>query len=187
MEVVAVENQGEDVKVKAKPGRKPKTATVEVAGITEADVVEPEVGEEKPQVEVLYKRYRQRATIVDARPHLTNSNLWVVKYSNGRTEEVFDAEFNDRFEAYDDTNQLPDAEVGQTVEHDRQELRRVKVMAGRGLYAYWRGCNPHGHLVGYEVVADNTFSPNMPHYAGKFIEAYEGKPGDKTYIHEKPR
>ncbi len=82
---------------------------------------------------------------------------------------------------------LPDVELGTIVEQQledekRRRLIRVEVLAGKGQIAYWANGAPNGKIVGYKVVADITENAGASHRVGLFIEAYDGKPGGRSWV-----
>lgn len=85
----------------------------------------------------------------------------------------------------DDPEALPVmAQAGAVHVQGTQRLRRVRVRAGRGVYAYWFNNQPNGLDAGFDVVADIVDNPQASHRAGKLIEAHEGKPNSMTWMVE---
>ena len=76
------------------------------------------------------------------------------------------------------------AQAGAVHVQGNQRLRRVRVRAGRGVYAYWFNNQPNGLDAGFDVVADIVDNPQASHRAGKLIEAHEGKPNSMTWMVE---
>jgi hypothetical protein len=72
--------------------------------------------------------------------------------------------------------------LGDTVEQDGVKLRRVKVISGRGNFAYWYKNLPKGEEAGWYVVVDMLDNPMASHRAGRLYEAHEGKPGMDTWL-----
>lgn len=66
--------------------------------------------------------------------------------------------------------------------HDGTNYLRVKVLAGRGAYAFWHRQQPKGELAEYQVIADMTDNPQSSHRAGAFSEPFEGKPGHLGWL-----
>lgn len=73
-------------------------------------------------------------------------------------------------------------QLGDQTELDGAKLRRVKVISGRGNYAYWYKNLPKGEDAGWFVVVDMMDNPMASHRAGRLLEAHEGKPGGEAWL-----
>jgi|SRR6516164_7201955 len=51
-----------------------------------------------------------------------------------------------------------------------QVHRRVRVLSGRGLWAYYVRDEAYTHC----VIADTIFNKQAPHFAGQLVESYRG-------------
>lgn len=68
---------------------------------------------------------------------------------------------------------------------DGSRYMRVRVISGRGGYAYWHRQQPNGKDAGWQVVADVVENFQTPHRAGMFTEPFEGKPGTLAWVRMK--
>lgn len=132
------------------------------------------------------KLFRRKALLVEAIPQ--QNGTWKVLEA-GREVIVERDNFSLLYEAVEveagsflvDAG-LPDMEPGQTVEREGRKMVRVTVIAGSGHTAYWHQAQPHGQSCGFKVVADMVTDPLASHFAGKFVDPFEGKPGTRTWV-----
>lgn len=142
---------------------------------------------DKPQTKPVKKLYRRKPLLVEASQDKAGN--WVVLEA-GRISDVSKDEFNLLYEAVElDDNQtidagLPDMAPGTKIEKDGRKLTRVTVVAGKGSVAYWFNNKPKGDDCDWKVVADSGWS-DLPHFAGKFVDGYEGKPGGRSWVEVK--
>jgi len=77
----------------------------------------------------------------------------------------------------------PDLKPGQYWERpDGSRYLRVRVLAGRGAFAFWHRQQPNGHDVEYQVIADMNDNLQAAHRAGRFSEPFEGKAGAFAWL-----
>ena len=138
---------------------------------------------EKTPVVESRKLFRRKPLLVEATP---NSSGWQVLEA-GREIQVSAEDFLLLYESVDISSDnvdagLPDMEPGATLEKEGRRLIRVVVIGGRGNAAYWHMNKPVGQECGFKVVADMITDPTMSHFAGKFVETFEGRPGTRTWV-----
>lgn len=138
-----------------------------------------------PAPVIIKRLFKRRPLMVEAHP--TSTGFWNVLEA-GREIAIPNDEFELLYELIevDDSKivdaGLPDMPPGTRIEKDGRRLIRVQVVAGRGATAYWNEGKPHGADCGFKVVADLVDNHIASHRAGKFLDAFEGKPGERVWI-----
>lgn len=151
-----------------------------------SELAGPELAGSEPKSAVESRRlFRRRPLLVEAIPQPDGS--WAVSEA-GIISEISGNTFPLLYEAVSveagkavDVG-LPDMAPGSEIEHDGRRLVRVEVIAGRGAAAYWYRAVPCGQDCGFRVVADMTVDPSASHYAGRFLEAWEGGVVKRTWV-----
>lgn len=142
---------------------------------------------DKEQTKEVRKLFRRKPLLVEASS--VAMGIWEVleagkkyKYNSDEFKELYEAVEMDDNKTIDAG--LPDLAPGTKIEKDGKRLVRVSVIAGKGNIAYWFNSKPKGEDCEFKVIADTGWS-DLPHYAGKFVDAYDGKPGGRSWIEVK--
>jgi hypothetical protein len=136
------------------------------------------------QIEERKRLYRRKPLLVEAYPNPnidlnSGEESWIVLEA-GREVSVPKDEFLLLYELVDISPDqtvdagLPDLNPGTVIEKDNRRLIRVEVVSGKGAGAYWYMNKPDGTMCQFKVVADNVIDPLASHFAGRFIEPWEG-------------
>lgn len=123
--------------------------------------------------------FRRRAVVVQADQRADGS--WTV-HEGTRKLMVPAQEFAQFYEIDSGGEALPNLAPGSYLDWRGKRICRVIVLAGTGNIGYWAANAPSAEAANYKCVADNIDNPAARHRAGKFVDAFEAKPGALAWI-----